>query len=55
MSESTVMVKGLSAETDMKAISELFSEIGPVKRADVIRDPKTFVSRGFAFGGGTGA
>ena len=24
------MVKGLSAETDMKAISELFSEIGPV-------------------------
>lgn len=30
-------------------VTQIFSDAGPVKRVDLIRDPKTRQSRGFAF------
>jgi RNA recognition motif-containing protein len=45
----TVYVGNLKFEVDDESLRRLFSEIGPVNNAHVLRDNQTRMSRGFGF------
>lgn len=45
----TVFVRRLPFDWSETQVTQIFSDAGPVKRVDLIRDPKTRQSRGFAF------